>query len=162
MKSTCSQSSNQLQRHDSLWLVQQCLQVTRPYRQVMSGSLITSWPTSVMMVTTWPIYLPRHPLTRVKVGYRNGPVMTIDALAPGRFHWNFIEVIPKLIMITSGWGISREIALKWLSLDLSDDKSTLVQVMAWCRQATSHYLTQCWPGFMSPYGLTWPECAKYH
>ena len=24
------------------------------------------------------------------------------------------------------------------------DKSTLVQVMAWCRQATSHYLSQCW------------------
>ena len=23
---------------------------------------------------------------------------------------------------------------------LTDDKSTLVQVMAWCRQATSHYL----------------------
>ena len=27
--------------------------------------------------------------------------------------------------------------------DLTDDKSTLVQVMAWCRQATSHYLKQC-------------------
>ena len=24
--------------------------------------------------------------------------------------------------------------------DLTDDKSTLVQVKAWCRQATSHYL----------------------
>ena len=30
-----------------------------------------------------------------------------------------------------------------LILDLTDDKSTLVQVMAWCRQATSHYLNQC-------------------
>ena len=29
--------------------------------------------------------------------------------------------------------------------DLTEDKSTLVQVMAWCRQATSHYLSQCWP-----------------
>ena len=26
-----------------------------------------------------------------------------------------------------------------------DGKSTLVQVMAWCHQATSHYLSQCWP-----------------
>ena len=25
-------------------------------------------------------------------------------------------------------------------------KSTLVQVMGWCRQAPSHYLNQCWPG----------------
>ena len=29
--------------------------------------------------------------------------------------------------------------------DLTDDKSTLVQVMAWCHQAASHYLNQCWP-----------------
>ena len=33
------------------------------------------------------------------------------------------------------------------------DKSTLVQVMAWCRQATSHYLSQCWLKSLSPYGL---------
>ena len=30
---------------------------------------------------------------------------------------------------------------------LTDDKSTLVHVMAWCRQATSHYLSQYWPCF---------------
>ena len=27
----------------------------------------------------------------------------------------------------------------------NNDKSTWVQVMAWCHQATSHYLSQCWP-----------------
>ena len=26
--------------------------------------------------------------------------------------------------------------------------------MAWCRQAASHYLSQCWPRSMSPYGVT--------
>ena len=31
-----------------------------------------------------------------------------------------------------------------------DDRSTMVQVMAWYRQATSH-LSQCWPRSMSPY-----------
>ena len=36
-------------------------------------------------------------------------------------------------------------------------KSTLVQVMAWCRQATSHYLSQCWPRSQSPYGITRPQ-----
>ena len=35
-------------------------------------------------------------------------------------------------------------------------QSTLVQVMAWCRQATSHYLSQCWPRSLSPYGVTRP------
>ena len=33
----------------------------------------------------------------------------------------------------------------------TDDKSTLVQVMAWCHQAPSHYLNQCWPRSMTPY-----------
>ena len=44
--------------------------------------------------------------------------------------------------------------------DLTQDKSTLVQVMAWCRQATSHYLSQCWPRSMSPYGITRPQWVK--
>ena len=34
---------------------------------------------------------------------------------------------------------SNEIALKWLSLDLTDDKSTLVQKMIWFHQATDDY-----------------------
>ena len=41
--------------------------------------------------------------------------------------------------------------------DLTDDKSTLVQVMAWCHQATSHYLNQCWPRSPRPYGVTRPQ-----
>ena len=44
--------------------------------------------------------------------------------------------------------------------DLTDDKSTLVQVMAWCRQATSHYLNQCWPRSPMPYGVTRPQCVN--
>ena len=55
------------------------------------------------------------------------------------------------------WCISCEIALRWMSRDLTDDKSTLVQVMAWCRQATGHYLSQCWPKSMLPNGVTWPQ-----
>ena len=74
------------------------------------------------------------------------PVISIfNSLAPGKFEWNFRYVIFKWILVTDGWGISCEIALIWMSLDFTDDQSTLVQVMAWCRQATSHYLSQCWP-----------------
>ena len=36
-----------------------------------------------------------------------------------------------------GWGISCEIALIWMSLDFTDGQSTLVPVMAWCRQAVT-------------------------
>ena len=62
--------------------------------------------------------------------------------------------------MNGGWGISSEIALRWMPLDLIDDKSALVQVMAWCRQATSHYLSQCWPRSMSPNGITRPQRLK--
>ena len=37
--------------------------------------------------------------------------------------------------MTNGWGILCEIAIRWMSLNLTDDKSTLVQVMAWCRHS---------------------------
>ena len=71
----------------------------------------------------------------------------INSLAPGKFEWN----------LRYGWGISCEIALIWMPLDFTDGQSTLVQVMAWCRQATSHYLNQCWP---RPYGVTRPQWVK--
>ena len=41
-----------------------------------------------------------------------------------------------------------------LHLVLVDENSTLVQAMAWCPPATSHYLGQCLPSSMSPYGFT--------
>ena len=57
--------------------------------------------------------------------------------------------------------VSYEIALRWMPLDLTADKSTLVQVMAWCRQATSHYLSRCWPRSMSPNGVTRPQWVTW-
>ena len=69
----------------------------------------------------------------------------INSLVPGKFELNFRYEIFKQILVTGSWGISCEIALIWMSLDFTDDQSTLVQVMAWYHQATSHYLSQCWP-----------------
>ena len=43
--------------------------------------------------------------------------------------------------------ISTEIALRWIPQDFSDYEWTLIQVMAWCRQAPSHCLSHCWPRF---------------
>ena len=44
-----------------------------------------------------------------------------------------------------------------MSLDFTDNQLTLVKVTAWCRQATSHYLSQCWPRSLSPYGVAKPQ-----
>ena len=62
-------------------------------------------------------------------------------------------MIFKLFSAIDGWGISCQIALRQMTLDLTYDKSTLVQVMAWCCQAPNHYLSQCWPRYLSPYGV---------
>ena len=54
-------------------------------------------------------------------------------------------------------GTSCEIALRWMPQNTFDGKSILVQVMAWCHQATSHYLSWYWPRCMSPYVvIIWP------
>ena len=88
------------------------------------------------------------------------------SLVPGKFNSNFKSIIfpdsdvgwPDVgltsVLSSRGWAnVSRtfiavwvgthcEIALSWMPQDLPNDrKSTLVQVMAWCYQATSHYLS---------------------
>ena len=84
----------------------------------------------------------------------------LNSLAPRRFERNFRKVIFKLILVIDVWGISCEIVLTWMPQDLTDDKSSLVQVMAWCCQATSHYLNQCWPSSLSPYSIIRPQWIK--
>ena len=62
-------------------------------------------------------------------------------------------------LIIGGWNIACEIAIKWLSRDLTHDKSALVEVMAWFPQATSHYLSLCWPSSVLPlaFGINKPQ-----
>ena len=57
-----------------------------------------------------------------------------------------------------------EIVPRHMPQDLIDDYSTLVQVMAWCLTAPSHYLNQCWPSSMSSYayGVTRPQWVKIY
>ena len=71
------------------------------------------------------------------------------------------HVIFKQILVIDDWGICFEIALIWMSLDFTDDQSILVQAMAWCRQATRHYLCHCWPRSLSPYGVTRPRLFNH-
>ena len=70
----------------------------------------------------------------------------------------FKTAIFNLVLSIGIFTSSNDNPLRWMPWDLTDDKSTLVQVMAWCRLATSHYLNQCWPSSMSPYGVTKPQC----
>ena len=64
-----------------------------------------------------------------------------NSLAPGR---SFINVIFNLALLIGIFKSSNDNVLRWMPQDLTE-KSTLVQLMAWCHQATSHYLSQYWP-----------------
>ena len=59
----------------------------------------------------------------------------INSLALRRYEWYFTRVILKLFLVIDGWVIYREFAVRWMSLDVIVDKSTIFQVKAWCRQA---------------------------
>ena len=74
-------------------------------------------------------------------------------------HWPLgdLNVIFFNLVLLIGIFKSNDNVLRWMPQDLTDDKSTLVQVMARCRQATSHYLNQCWLRSPTPYGVTRPQ-----
>ena len=67
------------------------------------------------------------------------------------------NVIFNLVLLIGIFRSSHGNALQWMPQGLTDDMSTLVQVMACCRQATSHYLSQCWLSSSSPYGVARPQ-----
>ena len=84
----------------------------------------------------------------------------INSLLRGRWGCNLELIILRFIWQIYIMSISCEIVIRWLPQDLTSDKSTLVQIMAWCCQATSHYLSQCWPRSLSPHHATMPQWIK--
>ena len=80
-----------------------------------------------------------------------------NSLASGRRDSNFLSKLFRLIIQNSRLVTCCEIALRWMPQNLSYEKSSFVQVMAWGCQAKSHYLSPCWPRSMFPYGITKPQ-----
>ena len=81
----------------------------------------------------------------------------MSIIGPWETGCHFKTAIFNLVLLIGIFTLSNDNALRWMPSELTDDKSTWVQVMAWCRQATIHYLSQCWPSSMSPYGITRPQ-----
>ena len=81
------------------------------------------------------------------------PKHSFNSSAPGRCAremWQFKSIIFK---VSSHSSTCSEIARRWMPRNHTNVESTLVQVMAWCRQTTSHYLSQCWPRSLLPYDI---------
>ena len=78
----------------------------------------------------------------------------LNSLASGRFGYNSKNWIFNLVLLIGIFRFTHDNALRLMPQDLTDDKSMLVQVMAWCRQATSHFQSQCWLSSLTPYCVT--------
>ena len=81
----------------------------------------------------------------------------LNSWTPGWCGSNFKSTIFKLIIQNSSLGTHCEIALMLMPQNLTDETLTLVQLIAWSRQARNHYLSQCSPRSVSPYGITKPQ-----
>ena len=70
----------------------------------------------------------------------------INSLAPGRCKSYLKSMIFKFIIQNRNKDTCCEIAVVWMPHNLTIKKSTMVQIMAWCYEATrtSHYLGHCW------------------
>ena len=86
---------------------------------------------------------------------------SFNSLAPVRSECHSKNIIFHLVLLIDIFRCPHGNALRWMPQDLTDDKSTLVQVMVWCRQATSHYLNQCWLSSLSPHGVARPQWVNY-
>ena len=76
----------------------------------------------------------------------------INWLASGRAGNNHKSVFSEQILRVKFMNTSCEIVLGRLAKNTFADNSIMVQVMACCHQATSHYLSQCWSKFMASLG----------
>ena len=80
----------------------------------------------------------------------------VNPLWPRHNGWHFAEDLFECISFCENFHIL--ISLQSL---FNDNKSTLVQVVAWCCQARSHYLNQCWPRSAISYSFPRPLWVEY-
>ena len=85
-------------------------------------------------------------------------LLALTLLGLGQFGRSFRQAIFE--KMAHGSGISCETTHRWPSLDLTDDKSIMVQVMSVCLKATLCCLSHCWPSSMLPYCITRPGWLK--
>ena len=98
-------------------------------------------------------YVPKGPID-------NNPAFgSDDGLVPNRWQ-AIIWTKDGLVYASLGLNGLPHRLLGHVPLSIYDDKSTLCQKMTWWHQATNHYLSQCWPIFMSPYGVTRPQWVE--
>ena len=88
------------------------------------------WTRQILLPKNWSESSP-HPICLT-----NWPLGNVEIISKLELQTRFMNWYLQHFL----WNCSQENATEPF-----DYKSALVQVMAWCHQATSHYLSQCWP-----------------
>ena len=100
----------------------------------------------------WDIEQPPCYMLRETDGYSFSTGKDLNSLAFEKYGNNFTNAFLKLILwIDISWALPVKLVLGVCHRTpfVMMIKWTLVQAMAWCRQATSHYLSQCGPDLWS-------------
>ena len=88
-------------------------------------------------------------------------ILQINSLAPGTFERNFRYFIFKLILVIDGWVITTKISPRYMSVDLTDDKSTYGSCNGLVPSGNKpYYLSQCWPTSLLLCSVTRPQVNK--
>ena len=102
------------------------------------------WQFDIWAMSLWYIYMglcwSRSKYSRVWKWNIFSQIL-LNSLAPGRSGCDSKNGIFNCVLLIGIFRSSHGNAFWWMPQDLTDDKSTLARVMAWCRQATSHYLS---------------------
>ena len=106
---------------------------------------VSHWLGASLWISLKHIPLFKSPMFNTLSSEQNGPY--------------FADNIFKRIILNV-W-ILNIVSLKCVSDGLIENKSTLVQLMVWCCQATIYYLNQCWPMSVLPYGINEPQWVKW-
>ena len=118
--------------------------------QGLTGA-INKWVTHTSYGWSWLIQNYNNNIKHIFEVYCHFTSPLHNSLVAGRWGCNLKSINFKFNLQNSSLDTECDIALRWMLQNLTNEKSTWVQEMAWCRQATSHCRNQCWPISMSPY-----------
>ena len=141
----------------SLGKLSLCSLMPSPHVTVRVSQMKTTWARRKTVVVDKP-YVPNRKHI-IDIGVRWSPLPTppqrqiIDSYSLTHERCDKVQST-NICDGLSSWTL-HEIALRWMSQNTGD--GTLVLVMAWCRQAASHYLSQCWHRTVSTYSVTRPQ-----
>ena len=123
--------------------------------RILVPDMTTRWNAPLKNTYTISHILVINPYTGVTVTRQMSKSYThhwFNSLTIGASDCHIKNITLKYLFMTNVKNTSVANICKCVSEDLDDGKSSLVGIMAWYHQATSHYLNQCWTWYLVPLG----------